>query len=64
MNGLEAWTIDDVVLWQYCGDGVAALDESKYPRTIPGFGNADINVYIEGKNKPSFDKLKERLGIG
>lgn len=27
MHGLEAWTMDDVVLWQYCGDGKAVLDE-------------------------------------
>jgi len=64
MHGLEAWTLDDVVLWQYCGDGRAALDEKKFPRVIPNFGNADISVYIEGRNKPSFNKLKERLGIG
>ncbi|HEX5553853.1 MAG TPA: GH25 family lysozyme [Chitinophagaceae bacterium] len=60
-NGLEAWTLDDIVLWQYCGDGVAAIDEQKLPRSIPGFGSPDISVYIEGANKPSFDKLRERL---
>lgn len=64
MNGLEAWTIDDVALWQYCGDGVASLDETKFPRKIPGFGNTDISVYIEGSNKPQFSNLKTRLGIG
>ena len=64
MHGLEAWTLDDVVLWQYCGDGKSAIDEDKLPKSIPGFGNADISVYIEGKNKPSFDKLRERMGIG
>lgn len=64
MHGLEAWTIDYVVLWQYCGDGKAALaDQEKFPRVIPGFGNADISVYIEGSNKPSFQNLKSRLGI-
>jgi GH25 family lysozyme M1 (1,4-beta-N-acetylmuramidase) len=60
-NGLEAWTLDDIVLWQYCGDGVAGIDEQKLPRSIPGFGSPDISVYIEGANKPSFDKLRERL---
>jgi len=64
MHGLEAWTLDDVALWQYCGDGTAALpDQKKFPRTIPDFGNADISVYIEGSNKPSFENLKSRLGI-
>lgn len=62
-NGLEAWTLDDIVLWQYCGDGVAGIDEEKLPRIIPGFGSPDISVYIEGANKPSFDKLRERLGV-
>lgn len=64
MHGLEAWTLDDVALWQYCGDGHAALaDQTKFPRTIPGFGNTDISVYVEGSNKPSFQNLKSRLGI-
>ncbi|MBO9619426.1 MAG: hypothetical protein J7539_10365 [Niabella sp.] len=64
MNGLEAWTLDDVVLWQYCGDGTAALDPNKFPRSIPDFGAPDISVYIEGSNKPSLETLKQRLGIG
>lgn len=63
-HGLEAWTLDDIVLWQYCGDGVAAVSEDKLPRSIEGFGKPDISVYIEGANKPSFDKMRERLGIG
>ena len=64
MNGLEAWTLDDVALWQYCGDGTAALDERKFPRSIARFGSPDISVYIEGANKPSLDTLITRLGIG
>jgi GH25 family lysozyme M1 (1,4-beta-N-acetylmuramidase) len=66
MNGLEAWTLDDVVLWQYCGDGTAVLpDQNRFPRSIPGFGEkADISVYIEGANKPSLDSLIRRLSIG
>jgi GH25 family lysozyme M1 (1,4-beta-N-acetylmuramidase) len=64
MNGLQAWNLDDVALWQYCGDGIAALDESKYPRSIPGFGKVDISVYIDGANKPTLDTLISRLGIG
>jgi GH25 family lysozyme M1 (1,4-beta-N-acetylmuramidase) len=64
MHGLEAWTLDDVVLWQYCGGGTSALDETKFPKSVPGFGVCDISVYIQGSEKPSLDKLKERLGIG
>lgn len=63
-NGLEAWRLEDIVLWQYCGDGVAAISEEKLPRSIPDFGKPDISVYIEGANKPSFEKMRERLGIG
>ena len=64
MNGLQAWSLSDVALWQYCGDGTAALDESKFPRSIEGFGKVDISVYIDGANKPNLDSFKTRLGIG
>jgi hypothetical protein len=64
MHGLEAWTLDDVALWQYCGDGASALDEKKFPKSIANFGSPDISVYIEGANKPSLDTLIQRLGIG
>lgn len=63
MHGLEAWTIDDVVLWQYCGDGTAALNPQKFPRSIDNFGKCDISVYVEGANKPSMETMTERLGI-
>ncbi len=64
MHGLEAWTLDDVVLWQYAGDGQGALpDQTRFPRTIPGFGNTDISVYIEGSNTPSLANMIQRLGI-
>lgn len=62
MHGLEAWTLDDVALWQYCGDGVAQFD--KLPHSVPNFGAVDISVYIDGANKPTFDSLISRLGIG
>ncbi len=63
-HGLEAWTLDDIALWQYCGDGSSALDETKFPKSIPGFGSPDISVYIQGADKPSFDTMLQRLGIG
>ena len=63
-NGLEAWSLEDIVLWQYCGDGDAAIDPEKLPHTIPGFGDIDISVYIQGAEKPVFETLIERLGIG
>jgi hypothetical protein len=64
MSGLEAWTLDDIALWQYCGDGTSVLDEKKFPKSIANFGSPDISVYIEGANKPSLDNLIKRLGIG
>src|SRR5690606_20177213 len=51
LNGLQAWDLSDIALWQYCGDGVAGIDEAKLPRQIPGFGAVDISVYVDGKNK-------------
>jgi GH25 family lysozyme M1 (1,4-beta-N-acetylmuramidase) len=63
-NGLEAWNLSDIALWQYCGDGVAAFDEAKLPRSVPNFGKVDISVYIDGANKPTHDSLIARLGIG
>lgn len=63
MHGLEAWTLDDVVLWQYCGGGTSALDTKRFPNTIPGFGSPDISVYTEGANKPSLNTMVQRLGI-
>ena len=38
------WTLDEVVLWQFGGDGDAAL--KGYPKSPPGFGKVDMNVLI------------------
>jgi GH25 family lysozyme M1 (1,4-beta-N-acetylmuramidase) len=32
LHGLEAWNLEDVVLWQYCGDGTAAV--ANLPRSV------------------------------
>jgi GH25 family lysozyme M1 (1,4-beta-N-acetylmuramidase) len=64
LNGLQAWDLSDIALWQYCGDGDAAIDEAKLPRFIPDFGAVDISVYIDGGNKPTLDTLLTRLRIG
>jgi hypothetical protein len=60
-NGLQSWDLDDIVLWQYCGDGNAAFP--KLPHNVPGFGHGkvDISVYIQGAQKPDMDTLRERL---
>src|SRR5262249_33737997 len=35
------WTLDRVVMWQYCGDGKATLPD--YPREVENFGKVDIS---------------------
>lgn len=60
-NGLQSWDLDDIVLWQYCGDGTASF--SKLPHSVPGFGHGkvDISVYIQGAERPDLQRLRERL---
>jgi GH25 family lysozyme M1 (1,4-beta-N-acetylmuramidase) len=38
------WSLDQVALWQYCGDGTGFL--AGYPTRIEGFGAVDISVAI------------------
>ena len=38
------WDREHVAMWQYCGDGTAALPD--YPTSIDGFGNVDISVVL------------------
>lgn len=60
-NGLQSWDLDDIVMWQYCGDGKATFP--KLPHNVPGFGHGkvDISVYIQGAEKPDLDTLRDRL---
>ena len=63
-NGLfPAWTLDDIALWQYCGDGDAAFN--KLPKTIAGFGDGkvDISVHIDGARKPTLESLHKALVV-
>lgn len=53
------WPLDKVTLWQYGGGGRTA--HPKLPRVIPGFGETDMNVYIDGPRKTSLDSLRKRL---
>lgn len=61
MAGLEAWGLDDVALWQFGGDGVGDASRHHLPLKVPGFGAVDVSVFIDGKNKPTLARLKERL---
>ena len=38
------WELSRVAMWQYCGDGAAALPG--YPNTIANFGKVDISVVL------------------
>lgn len=50
------WKLDDLLLWQYCGDGVKFLNG--YPNAAPGFGRIDISVFVK---KGGLDWLRENL---
>jgi GH25 family lysozyme M1 (1,4-beta-N-acetylmuramidase) len=58
-HGLEAWTLEDVVLWQYCGDGTAAV--ASLPRSVPGFGSCDLSVFVKGAQPPTLQLLRDNL---
>ncbi len=38
------WTQEDLVMWQYCGDGQGYLEG--YPTSAPGVGRCDISVMV------------------
>lgn len=61
MNGLEAWTVDDVGLWQYGGDGVGDTSAHHLPLKVPGFGAVDVSVFVDGARKSTLARLRERL---
>jgi lysozyme len=58
-NGLQAWNLEDIVLWQYCGDNFAAYHE--LPNTVDGFRKVDISVFINGAERPTLQDVRERL---
>jgi hypothetical protein len=58
-NGLQAWDLEEIVLWQYCGDNTAAFE--KLPHTVPGFNKVDISVFIKGAQRPTLQDVTERL---
>jgi len=58
-HGLEAWDLEDIVLWQYCGDGNAAIDS--LPHEVQGFGKIDISVYVKGAQAPTLQMVRESL---
>lgn len=68
MNGLSSvddhpgpWKVDDVVLWQYDGDGVGDSSVTKLPLALAGFGKVDVSVYVDGSRPPDWSRAKGRL---
>lgn len=52
-NGHDApWQLDDVVEWQYCGDGTGENSVHRLPLRIAGHG-VDLSVAIDGARKPT-----------
>jgi hypothetical protein len=58
-NGLTSWNLEEIALWQYCGDNRAAL--ATLPHTVNGFRKIDISVYVKGAQKPSLQMMRDGL---
>ena len=59
MAGLEAWGLEDVVLWQYAGDRRGDASRHMLPLVSPVGG--DCSVYVQGREKPTWDGLARRV---
>jgi GH25 family lysozyme M1 (1,4-beta-N-acetylmuramidase) len=58
-SGLDAWDPEDVVLWQYCGDGTAFI--ASLPHSVSGFGACDISVFVKGAQRPTLQLVRDNL---
>jgi len=58
-NGLQAWDLEDIVLWQYCGDNKGFV--ANLPTSVPGFAKLDISVYIKGTQRPTLQMVRDSL---
>jgi hypothetical protein len=59
-NGIvPPFSLADIALWQYSGDGDGVL--AGYPLKVPGFGRTDLSVYVDGAAKPTLATLRSRL---
>lgn len=58
MTGLEAWGLDDVVMWQY-SDGKGDASRHMLPLKSPIGG--DCSVYVDGARKPTWEGLLRRV---
>lgn len=58
-HGLEAFQLDEIVLWQYCGDNTSYL--AGYPHAVAGFNKIDISVFVKGAARPTLDDLRNAV---
>ena len=58
-NGLQAWDLEDIVLWQYCGDNKGFV--ANLPTSVAGFAKLDISVYIKGAQQPTLQMVRDSL---
>ena len=58
-NGLQSWDLEDIVLWQYCGDNKGFVAD--LPTSVPGFAKLDISVYIKGSQRPTLQMVRDSL---
>ena len=58
-NGLQSWDLEDIALWQYCGDNKGFV--ANLPTTVPGFAKIDISVYIKGAQQPTLQMVRDSL---
>jgi hypothetical protein len=57
--GLEGFDLEEIALWQYCGDNEGYL--ANYPSHVDGFPKIDISVFIKGNSSPTLDDVRAAL---
>jgi GH25 family lysozyme M1 (1,4-beta-N-acetylmuramidase) len=55
------WTLDDIALFQYGGDGVGDETVHHLPLEIVGFGKVDMSVAIDGARRPTLAGVRAAL---
>lgn len=58
-HGLEAFDLEEIVLWQYCGDNTSYLPD--YPHQVDGFTKVDISAFVKGAQRPTLDDVRQAL---
>ena len=62
MHGLEAYGLERVMLWQYTNGTSGSSEAHGCPLRLPGWkGGLDLSVYVQGKERPTLERLRERL---